>query len=647
MASFDISLDIRKGTVFPMQSVTVRVGDIGSQTIRCSLLSAGAPFTPDGMTARLDILKADGTWARCSASVSGSMATCTLPPQAVSSPGLCRLAHFVLLKGDSVVESTDGFMLDVLPNVETRSTPGADGYDDQMESLYRKWLEFEARAEREFTAAQESRSGAYEKAESARESKFAGAEAKRSEAEGARSREEAKRSEAEKSRASAEDARTSAEAARASSEKSRASAEAARASAEGARASAEKARADEEGERAAAERARAAEETKRSDAEKARASAEGTRVSAEAKRDEAERRRKAAQDRNDANQAANDAAVRKLSPVVLEKGQYDPETLAPTVPGEANRMYFVPMTAPAAYAFDLSEAQRRAVESGNLYMEWMWIASKWECVGQSVMEAKPIQTGEIDRVASGQSPSGDSVLSLTGLSYLWAKLKSAFASAVHRHRAADVDGLDAALAEKAAKAHQHAVSDVSGLQSSLDGKAEKSHSHGISGVSGLQSALDGKAAKEHAHAVAAASADGFMSKADKAKLDGIATGATKVAVDSAMSSSSTNPVQNKIVNAEIEELRNSMSRHPVGEMIWLMDGKTPSSIGRPGEWMRVDVAITTPGYNVLDIAGGVDRAGSNVQIYYYNKTETQHWHLFAETNGKPGGGQYWPWICVS
>ena len=42
--------------------------------------------------------------------------------------------------------------------------------------------------------------------------------------------------------------------------------------------------------------------------------------------------------------------------------------------------------------------------------------------------------------------------------------------------------------------------------------------------------------------------NGLMSVADKKKLDGIATGATKITVDTALSDTSTNPVQNKIVN---------------------------------------------------------------------------------------------------
>lgn len=47
------------------------------------------------------------------------------------------------------------------------------------------------------------------------------------------------------------------------------------------------------------------------------------------------------------------------------------------------------------------------------------------------------------------------------------------------------------------------------------------------------------------------SASGLMSAADKKKLDGIATGATQIKVDTALSSTSTNPVQNKVINSAL------------------------------------------------------------------------------------------------
>ena len=49
------------------------------------------------------------------------------------------------------------------------------------------------------------------------------------------------------------------------------------------------------------------------------------------------------------------------------------------------------------------------------------------------------------------------------------------------------------------------------------------------------------------------SASGLMSAADKKKLDGIAKGATKITVDTALSNTSTNPVQNKVIKTELDK----------------------------------------------------------------------------------------------
>lgn len=58
-------------------------------------------------------------------------------------------------------------------------------------------------------------------------------------------------------------------------------------------------------------------------------------------------------------------------------------------------------------------------------------------------------------------------------------------------------------------------------------------------------------AKDTTYSAATTSTAGLMSAADKTKLNGIATGATKITVDSALSSSSTNPVQNKVINTAL------------------------------------------------------------------------------------------------
>ena len=57
--------------------------------------------------------------------------------------------------------------------------------------------------------------------------------------------------------------------------------------------------------------------------------------------------------------------------------------------------------------------------------------------------------------------------------------------------------------------------------------------------------------KDMVPGVASTSDAGLMSASDKTKLDGIATGANKTIVDSALSSDSTNPVQNKVIKTEL------------------------------------------------------------------------------------------------
>ena len=54
------------------------------------------------------------------------------------------------------------------------------------------------------------------------------------------------------------------------------------------------------------------------------------------------------------------------------------------------------------------------------------------------------------------------------------------------------------------------------------------------------------------YGLASTTANGLMSSSDKSKLDGIASGANKTTVDSALSPTSTNPVQNKVIKTELD-----------------------------------------------------------------------------------------------
>jgi hypothetical protein len=123
--------------------------------------------------------------------------------------------------------------------------------------------------------------------------------------------------------------------------------------------------------------------------------------------------------------------------------------------------------------------------------------------------------------------------------FLKTALGSVFASVSHTQAISTVTGLQTALDAKAAAVHAHAIADTTGLQAALDGKAASTHAHAIADTTGLQAALDAKAASVHTHNEATGAAAGFMSAADKGKLDGVAAGATVNASDAQLRDRST------------------------------------------------------------------------------------------------------------
>lgn len=164
-------------------------------------------------------------------------------------------------------------------------------------------------------------------------------------------------------------------------------------------------------------------EAERKAAETERVNAEAARVSAEEVRESAERQRDADQTKNNADQAANNQAAQGLIAVLLTDGQYDPATREPTVAGAVGKMYMVPS--------GLSGSENR-------YYEWMWLNDSWERVGTTDAAMEPLTTDEVDTVAGGGTVTNNKVLTGSALTYLWAKLKEAFAAVGHKHDASDI-----------------------------------------------------------------------------------------------------------------------------------------------------------------------------------------------------------------
>lgn len=119
----------------------------------------------------------------------------------------------------------------------------------------------------------------------------------------------------------------------------------------------------------------------------------------------------------------------------------------------------------------------------------------------------------------------------------------------------------------------------------------------------INSALSGKAGTS----VATTNTNGLMSAADKTKLDGIATGANKTTVDSSLSASSTNPVQNKVIKSALDGKLSTSG----GTLTGNLNGRYIT-----GTWLQTTQATDlgrTPGkIAILDDSG---------QIYYRTPAE--------------------------
>lgn len=89
------------------------------------------------------------------------------------------------------------------------------------------------------------------------------------------------------------------------------------------------------------------------------------------------------------------------------------------------------------------------------------------------------------------------------------------------------------------------------------------------------------------------SAHGLMTAADKKKLDGIAAGATKVAVDSALSATSTNPVQNKAVKAALDSKAASGHTHAMitNSALWV------SGANNTAQWVRLGTLVSSGNFS--------------------------------------------------
>lgn len=104
-------------------------------------------------------------------------------------------------------------------------------------------------------------------------------------------------------------------------------------------------------------------------------------------------------------------------------------------------------------------------------------------------------------------------------------------------------------------AHTHEQSDITGLATALSNKASASHTHSLDDIS---ETTDKK----------------IMTADERTKLSGIVAGANKTVVDTAMSSTSTNPVQNKTVNSALDNKVDKVTGKGLSTNDYTTDEKT-------------------------------------------------------------------------
>ena len=145
--------------------------------------------------------------------------------------------------------------------------------------------------------------------------------------------------------------------------------------------------------------------------------------------------------------------------------------------------------------------------------------------------------------------------------------------------------------------------------------------------------ISGKANVNHSHNSASSSANGFLSKEDKSKLDGIATEANKTVVDSSLSSSSNNPVQNKIVTNALNGKANSSHSHSISNITNLqsaLDSKSETGHTHDDRYYtetemntklngKANSSHTHTASQISDLAVSTHTLANGAKLYKYGK----------------------------
>lgn len=235
----------------------------------------------------------------------------------------------------------------------------------------------------------------------------------------------------------------------------------------------------------------------------------------------------------------------------LDVGLYKVVSALPTTDIDTNKIYLVPDA---------------GGQGQNVYVEYMYVDSKWEIVGQykSDVDLTPYFKKEnIQKHTATLNSTADDKVPSSALVYKELEAKAEFAGLVKGHYAKS-----SAIPSNAADGSYLIDANASGTSGSYivtvaSGSVVAPSEHlAISGY--LYMTVDGHVYEAKNGAAwydqgAIKTSTNDYTTAEKNKLAGIQAGANKTVVDPALSTTSSNPVQNKIVNAKLVELQNEIA----------------------------------------------------------------------------------------
>ena len=189
-----------------------------------------------------------------------------------------------------------------------------------------------------------------------------------------------------------------------------------------------------------------------------------------------------------------------------------------------------------------------------------------------------------------------------------------------------------ALDDKANIEHTHKKSDITDFPDSFPangGNANTVNNHTVNSDVPADAVFT-----DTTYDTATKTEDGLMSAADKSKIDGIAKGANKTVVDTALSSTSTNPVQNKVVNSA---LNNKADKSKYDDTTINVGRKADTTVGG---WSAAEGYQTTASNTCTHAEGYQTTASGGYSHAEGYQTTASNGTCHAEGHGTTASGNY-------